>query len=1012
MTTKRKFPYRLVFFLLILQFTVLCKGQTAADKWFFGNGAGVDFSGPAPVGISGGQINTLEGVASISDANGNLLFYTEGDTIWNANHAVMTNGTGLMGDGWSSTQEAIIVQKPCSPNIYYVFTVAGFGDFSGFRYSEVDMTLSGGLGAVNGNKNVALVTPVLEKVSAVYHANGIDIWVVTHGLNNNNFHAFLVTSTGVNLTPVTSATGTTMNDYMGQMKLSPDGTKLALADRANSVSNLYDFDNATGIVSNELILTGTLPSPYGIEFSPNSQVLYISNNWLPREVYQYDLNAGDIPGSELLIGTGTVYQASLQLGPDNKIYIASYDAGYLGAIDNPNTVGLGCNYVSNAVSLSAGTTCRYGLPPFVRPLSPEMATSTAETCLGDNDGTITLIGIGCVGGFTYEIIGFPPQASGYFPGLAPATYNYTITDGLGAVSNGSITVNAGPICCVMTNTSDSTNLLCSGLCDGTITLTQNLGAVPVIFSIDNGTTTQSSGNFTGLCDGTYNILIEDGNGCQYTEIITLTEPPIITGTDVQVVCNSYTWHGITYNSSTNTPTFTETNIAGCDSIVTLDLTINNSNTGTDVQVACNSYTWHGTTYTSSTNTPIFTETNVAGCDSIVTLDLTINNVVNSTDVVIACVSYTWIDGNNYTTSNNTATQTLLGGSVNGCDSIVTLDLTINNSNTGTDVQVACNSYTWHGTMYTSSTNTPTFTEINAAGCDSIVTLDLTINNSNTGTDVQVACNSYTWHGTTYSSSTNTPTFTETNAAGCDSIVTLNLTINNVVNITDVQTSCDSYTWIDGNTYTSSTNTATFTISGGAANGCDSIVTLDLTINVGNVNAVDDYVTTSHNTGVQIDPLVNDLGSNLFTVMSNPINGITNGSIFYTPNPNYSGLDSMTYEICDLFCVTICDTAMIFIEITPERVIVIHNGFSPNGDGINDIFEIENIEFYPDNDLMIYNRWGDSVYGAQPYNNDWDGSSEATGIKLTGNKVTDGTYYYILKLTPESEPINGFIDLRR
>ena len=58
MTTKRKFPYRLVFFLLILQFTVLCKGQTAADKWFFGNGAGVDFSGPAPVGISGGQIKS------------------------------------------------------------------------------------------------------------------------------------------------------------------------------------------------------------------------------------------------------------------------------------------------------------------------------------------------------------------------------------------------------------------------------------------------------------------------------------------------------------------------------------------------------------------------------------------------------------------------------------------------------------------------------------------------------------------------------------------------------------------------------------------------------------------------------------------------------------------------------------------------------------------------------------------------------------------------------------------
>ena len=121
---------------------------------------------------------------------------------------------------------------------------------------------------------------------------------------------------------------------------------------------------------------------------------------------------------------------------------------------------------------------------------------------------------------------------------------------------------------------------------------------------------------------------------------------------------------------------------------------------------------------------------------------------------------------------------------------------------------------------------------------------------------------------------------------------------------------------------------------------------------------------------------------------------------------------MIYKICDAVCVTICDTATIFIEITPEREIVIHNGFSPNNDEINDLFEIENIEFYPDNELVIYNRWGDQVYAAQPYNNNWDGSTEAIGIKLSGDKVTDGTYFFILKLTPESEPINGFIDLRR
>ena len=166
--------------------------------------------------------------------------------------------------------------------------------------------------------------------------------------------------------------------------------------------------------------------------------------------------------------------------------------------------------------------------------------------------------------------------------------------------------------------------------------------------------------------------------------------------------------------------------------------------------------------------------------------------------------------------------------------MVTLDLTINNSNTGVDVQEHCDTYTWiDGNTYTSSNNTATFTLTNAVGCDSVVTLDLTINNSNTGVDVQEHCDTYTWiDGNTYTSSNNTATFTLTNAVGCDSVVTLDLTINNSNTGVDVQEHCDTYTWIDGNTYTSSNNTATFTLTN--AVGCDSVVTLDLTINNSNI----------------------------------------------------------------------------------------------------------------------------------------------------------------------------------
>jgi hypothetical protein len=133
-----------------------------------------------------------------------------------------------------------------------------------------------------------------------------------------------------------------------------------------------------------------------------------------------------------------------------------------------------------------------------------------------------------------------------------------------------------------------------------------------------------------------------------------------------------------------------------------------------------------------------TLTNASGCDSVVTLDLTISASVTGTDLQSACGSYTWIDSQTYTSSNNAATFTLQ--STQGCDSIVTLNLTIGNDNTGTDVQTACDSYTWIDSQtYTSSNNTATHTLTNNAGCDSVVTLDLTI----TTVDATVSTNLYT-----------------------------------------------------------------------------------------------------------------------------------------------------------------------------------------------------------------------------------------------------------------------------
>ncbi len=190
-----------------------------------------------------------------------------------------------------------------------------------------------------------------------------------------------------------------------------------------------------------------------------------------------------------------------------------------------------------------------------------------------------------------------------------------------------------------------------------------------------------------------------------------------------------------------------------------------------------------------TGTTGATGTSILGSYSSSMYRYQLSNINNSsTDTLVVCDSLTWIDNILYTANNTTATH-ILQNVANG-DSVVTLNLTVNYSNTGTDVQTACNTYDWvDGNTYTSSNNTATWTVPNAAGCDSVVTLNLTVNSSNTGTDVQTACNTYDWvDGNTYTSSNNSAQWTLTNTDGCDSIITLDLTINPMPDVNVTQSS--------------------------------------------------------------------------------------------------------------------------------------------------------------------------------------------------------------------------------
>lgn len=362
--------FNIIFLVILLSNVGL--SQNEANIWYFGNHAGLDFNSGSPVALTDGQLATLEGCSTISDSNGSLLFYSDGITVWNKNHTVMLNGTGLNGHP-SSTHSALIVPKPNDSNIYYIFTVdESDSPSNGIQYSEVDMSLNGGLGGITANKNILLHTPTTEKLTAIKNSASTGYWVLSHRYNSNAFIAYEVTGAGVNTVSVNSGVGTTVNELQssrGQIKISPDGTKVAVA-RGGDLKQieLYDFNTSTGTLSNPLLLfNDNYYSPYGIEFSPNSKVLYTSMS--QGRVYQFNLDAGsdtEIINSRITIQNnyGTTYGA-MQLGPDSKIYVAIYNAEYIEIIDNPNIVGLGCNYIPVGIYLE-GRESQIGLPPFIQ----------------------------------------------------------------------------------------------------------------------------------------------------------------------------------------------------------------------------------------------------------------------------------------------------------------------------------------------------------------------------------------------------------------------------------------------------------------------------------------------------------------------------------------------------------------------------------------------------------------------------------------------------------------------
>lgn len=365
--------FLITFALLISSLTF---SQGVANNWLFGT-FGLEFKSDTVVIRQDYASHENRGMGIISDKNGQLLCYTDGLTIWNRNHTVMPNGlnmsTTLSG---TSMQSSIIVPKPGSNSIYYTFTNGQ--STAGLYYSIIDLTKENGLGDVT-LKGKKIQDHTDNKITAVYHNNGHDVWIITHQDNTNIYYAYLLTDTGLTETPVVSSVGKSFSSTSnGQLKASPDGTKIACSYKVSSTGegfSLFDFNNSTGMLTNPLLFS--MPITYrgcgGLEFSPDAKKLYVYQSG--SALYQYDIST--VTYDYINNSRTKLFQpmdndlSEMQLAPNGKIYFTKgggqySGTRYLGVVQNPNDLGTDCIVKELGLYLDSASAFLARTPTFIQ----------------------------------------------------------------------------------------------------------------------------------------------------------------------------------------------------------------------------------------------------------------------------------------------------------------------------------------------------------------------------------------------------------------------------------------------------------------------------------------------------------------------------------------------------------------------------------------------------------------------------------------------------------------------
>ncbi len=396
--------------------------------WYFGNGAGLDFNpdpdddtAPVPRPIAEAHPQAIPaGTSTISDQTGQVLFYTDGQSVWDLNGNLMENGSDIGGSNTAS-QGVLAVGVPTQSTLFYLFTTqASTSGSNVVSFSLVDIKAENPTGVGNVvTKNNFLFSPSTEHSAAL--SAGDTTWVVFHELGNNTFRAYPVSSQGIGQ-PVLSSVGSTHGfaSGVGAMKFSPDGSKLAItiSEGGCNRTEIFEFDQQTGELSEYALLDlGCSGDIYGLEFSQDSDRILVSyrNGGPGIEEYLIKEVTSNCPScfatattpaaratciistKKVLSGTAGMDLGALQIASDGQIYVAVVGDDQIGQIQ----VGTGCTAAStfnqDAVEAMPGT-ATLGLPSFVQNSGssiPEPALAIPPTlCLDPVSGATATLGGG------------------------------------------------------------------------------------------------------------------------------------------------------------------------------------------------------------------------------------------------------------------------------------------------------------------------------------------------------------------------------------------------------------------------------------------------------------------------------------------------------------------------------------------------------------------------------------------------------------------------------------------